>query len=178
MEQRSDSRRPLKHLEALLATPTYADATTLFTQIRIFVEAAEVESWMRAVVTLWQRERLDENEAAYLIDMFAEEVLQAADRDPDLVALGRRFDEIERAHGLNEDEGFPVGKGPPEWHALHDRWAARVEELKLETIRRSGAERFADQRGRAPAEWESRTELGRDTFWGRWDRGAEQWDLV
>jgi hypothetical protein len=89
---------------------------------------------------------LGEEIAWFLINKFVDEAMYViVETDPELKELGRRIDEIERAHGLGEDESFFVGKGPPEWEEATQAWAAINDRQYAELFRRIGEEEMAEQ---------------------------------
>jgi len=112
----------------------------------IVAESGEPEPWMREVQRARDAGLLGEEIAWFLIYKFADEAMYVlVETDPELKELGRRIDEIERAHGLGEAESFFVGKGPPEWEMASRAWSVINDRQFAELFRRIGEEEMAEQ---------------------------------
>jgi hypothetical protein len=158
----------LAWLQALLAERSWR-ADKLFKSIRMASGGANISASIAAVVTLADGAKLDDDEAAYLIGLFAEEIIDwAYDHDPELIAISQKIEKVERAHGLDEDEAWAADGGPPEWQALQKDWECRSDRLQADAMRRAGAQRFAALLEGSPATFEESSAVGCGTFWARW----------
>jgi hypothetical protein len=123
--------------------------------------------WVAAARTLSERLIISEDSFYFLAEMFMECLLFSASRaDLELSRIRDEMDEIERAHGLREDEFWRIDEGPDDWRGLNDAWNARAEEIVVSSLRRLGHADVAALREQHPAEFERRTEKGRTDLWG------------
>ncbi|HXQ77672.1 MAG TPA: hypothetical protein VN797_05670 [Gemmatimonadaceae bacterium] len=63
---------------------------------------------------------------------------------PVLSELRDRIEDIERAHGLGEDDSWHVDDGPAEWRALNREWEAVFDELLIDILLRNGEVEIAE----------------------------------
>jgi hypothetical protein len=63
--------------------------------------------------------------------------------DPELLRLAAAMDEIERSHGLSEEESFTLRDGPAEWIALSHEWDRRLDVIWADEFRRVGEPELA-----------------------------------
>ena len=80
---------------------------------------------------------------------------------PELEELGRKIEQIERAHGLAADEFWRRGEGPADWQELNDQWARQHEEFQAQLMREHGEKEMADLFLNDRAEFDRRFEAGR-----------------
>ena len=74
---------------------------------------------LRLVQTMRDLGAIRENEAWHLLYWITEQMsFRWTATDPELLRLAAAMDEIERSHGLTEDESFTLGDAPTEWIAL------------------------------------------------------------
>jgi hypothetical protein len=81
--------------------------------------------------------------------------------DSELADVQDQIRQVEKRHGLEEDEYFPVGEGPPEWEALQNEFDATLERLFVATLREFELLEEAQLREKEPQEFDRRRELGR-----------------
>lgn len=131
----------------------------------IVAASGDPEPWMREVQRARDEGVLDAGIAWFLIYKLVDQAMYViAETDPELEELGRRVEEIERAHGLSEDESFFVGEGPPEWEEATRAWDAVHERRFAELFRRIGEEEMAEQH--ADAGLDPRFAAGREAIFG------------
>ena len=129
------------------------------------IESGDPEPWMREVQRARDAGLLGEEIAWFLLYRFVDAAMfMVVDSDPDLAALGARVEEIERAHGLGEDEAFFVGQGPPEWEEATEAWTVVYDQRFAEVFRRVGEEEMAMQHKRAGDD--PRYGAGREAIFG------------
>lgn len=87
--------------------------------------------------------------------------------DPKLAAISEKIDAAEKAHGLTEDEYFPLGEAPPDVQALIDEWDARFDQLKAAFFRQHGEDRTADLLLTDPKAFLRRSVRGCELLFGR-----------
>lgn len=103
--------------------------------------------------------------AWYLIYKFVDwAMFVMSETDPELKVLGERTDEIERAHGLTDDESFFAGEGPPEWEEAARAWTATCHQRFVEIFDRAGESEMAEQGDDAGED--PRFEAGRVAIFG------------
>jgi hypothetical protein len=131
----------------------------------IVYESGDADPWIREVQQARDAGLLGEEIAWFLIYKFVDEAMfLVVETDPELRALGARIDEIERAHGLDDDESFFVGQGPPEWEEATQAWTAVNQRQFAEFFRRFGEEEMAIQH--ADAGEDPRYAAGREAIFG------------
>ena len=102
------------------------------------------DSWIIEVARGRDRGAISTAVAHHLIRVFAESaMMQLANADPVLVELEAQIDRIEREHGFEEDETWPVNEGPAEWRALNDAWAAVEKQVVMGIFLRNGEREVA-----------------------------------
>jgi hypothetical protein len=110
------------------------------------IESGDPEPWMREVQRARDAGLLGEEIAWFLLYRFVDAAMfMVVDTDPELTGLGARIDEIERAHGLDENDAFLVGQGPPEWEEATRAWTVVYDQRFAELFRRVGEETLAKQ---------------------------------
>lgn len=107
-------------------------------------QSGEPEPWMREVQRARDAGLLSPGVAWFLLYKFVEVgMYPVTETDPELKRLGARIEEIERAHGLGEDESFFVGEGPPEWEEATQAWEVVFEQRFRELLHRVGEDEMA-----------------------------------
>lgn len=132
----------------------------------IVEESGDPDPWIREVQRARDGGMLGEGFAWFLIYQFVQaSMFSVVNTDPDLSVLGARIEEIERAHGLGEDESFLVGEGPPDWEQATRAWDVVYDRRFAEIFRRVGEEEMAEQQ--ADAGDDPRYSEGREAIFGR-----------
>lgn len=127
--------------------------------------SGDPDPWVREVQRARDAGLLSEEIAWFLIYQFVQAaMLTISTTDPELKALGDRIAEIERAHGLGEDESFFVGEGPPEWEEATRAWDVVQDKRFAETFRRVGEDEMAEQHSNAGDD--PRYGAGREAIFG------------
>lgn len=131
------------------------------------------DPWVREVQRSRDAGELPAPIAGFLIYKFADEaMLRMVNTDPELVELSARVKAVERAAGLDEDEYFYVGQGPPEWTAATAAWDAVFDARFAGMLMRLGEEEMAKQGSRNV---DPHFEAGRTLIFGKDDdMGAEE----
>jgi hypothetical protein len=132
----------------------------------------EPERWLDAARTLSERLLISEDTMYYLADMLTECIIFAASStDPQLVRARNEMVDIERAHGLREDEGWTIGEATEEWRRLNDDWDRRADEIVNARLRDAGHADIAALREKSRDEFEGLAAKGRTDLWGEDDDG-------
>jgi hypothetical protein len=97
-------------------------------------DAGEQIDWARLLLTAG---RFSSAEYVFYVAAQAEHILDrrcfAGAYDAELKPISAAIEEIERAHGLEEDECFGLDEGPEEWRALNRAYEAVLDD-KLEEL--------------------------------------------
>lgn len=113
-----------------------------------------------------RNDRLVPPEAAFYL--IAYQIMDLAQEryedDPRLEAISCEMEQIEEAHGLTEDEYWPIGEGPEDHRALDARWNEAADAIIAETFRAQGEGAMADLFEGDRAEFDRRFEVGRRFF--------------
>jgi hypothetical protein len=126
--------------------------------------------WVAAARTLSERLIISENAFYYFAEVFTEcLVFAASGADPDLLRLGSEMEEIERAHGLRDDEFWHLNDAPDDWRALNDSWDSRADAIVASHLRELGNADLADLLEQNRREFDRRTGQGRIELWGEDD---------
>ncbi len=72
----------------------------------------------------------------------------------DLRPISQAMEKIERQHGLQPDEFWPLGAGPEEYSRLNSQYGAVLDAKLLETLREFGLDDLADLKKQNPREFE------------------------
>lgn len=122
-------------------------------------------AWLEAVDVGEACGKLQDPEAfflrVYAVEQVHEERMIDGDYSSELADVSAAIREIERAHGLSDDEYWSIGEGPAEWEVLcktHDELTAREFIRELQTF---GLKVEAELREREPKQFDRRRELGR-----------------
>lgn len=140
----------------------------MFARIREDLDAdPKPGPWIDAARTLSERLVISDDTLYYLVEMFTEcLVFIGSQSDTEMVRIRGEMEIIERAHGLREDEYWPVSEGPEEWQRLNEAWDRRADEIVVSFLRELGHGDIADLREQKPSEFEARTVKGRTDLWG------------
>jgi hypothetical protein len=112
--------------------------------------------WIAAARTISERLIISENAFYYFAELFTEcLVFAASGSDPELLRLGSEMEEIERAHGLRDDEFWHLDDAPDAIVASH--------------LRELGNADLADLLEHNRREFDRRTGQGRVDLWGEDD---------
>ena len=132
----TDRRPPEQRLEALVREPNRSPTPHL-----------PLPAGAR---TLSERLLISEDSFYYLSSLFTDcLVLAASDSDPDLCRIRAEMDDIERAHGLGEDEFWYIDEAPADWQQLNDAWNSRADVVLATALRELGhADLAGTPRGR------------------------------
>jgi hypothetical protein len=126
--------------------------------------------WIAAARTLSERLIISENAFHYFAEIFAEcLLLSASGADPELVRIRDEMDDIERAHGLREDESWHLDDAPADWLQLNDAWNHRADQIVASSWRQLGNADLANLFEQNRGEFERRSEQGRIDLWGEDD---------
>ena len=79
--------------------------------------------------------------------------------------------DIERAHGLREDETWTIDEGTEEWRRLNESWHRRADEIVIASLREAGHADIAALRQKNRDEFYERVAKGRRDLWGEDDEG-------
>ena len=132
---------------ALLAEPDSEEAREI--RAELSVDLQHDEGLMRALVRQVQTMRdlgaLKHDEAHYLIGFLTERfTFRYPEEDPELMDLESGMRVIERAHGIDEDEGgFMLDEAPQDWLALSKAWDRRMHQLWSALLRELGEPEMA-----------------------------------
>ena len=171
----TDQRSPEERLEALVREPNRERALRMLGRIRSDLDAnPNPGPWIAAARALGERLIISESTVYYFVTLVTESlILAATDSDPELCRIRGEMDQIERAHGLLEDEAWFVGEGPPEWQELNSAWNRRSEEIVVTSLRELGHPDFASLLAQNPDEFEARSSEGYSDLWGKVDDELE-----
>jgi hypothetical protein len=102
----------------------------------------------RAMLRLVQAMRdvggLDQDEAYYLFYWITDQMsFHWSGADAELERISAAMDDIERSHGLSEDESFLVHEAPADWTALSNAWDRRLDTIWAEEFTRLGEAEMA-----------------------------------
>jgi hypothetical protein len=99
---------------------------------------------LRLVQTMRDLGAIQENEAWHLLYWITEqESFRWVATDPELLRLTAAMDEIERSHGLTEEEFFTLGDAPADWMALSNEWDRRLAIVWADELKRVGEPEMA-----------------------------------
>ncbi len=159
-------------MEALALLVEYAgtpQARSLFASIRLSIErdGSKGVEWVRAAQALRDLGALEDDEFVYLVMIFTEEIIGGrVFTDPALTTLMEQIEEIERQHGLSEDETWLAGEGPAEWESLQREWDQEFDRQWAELLRELGEPELAQSMLLHRSALEEREERGRRFFFG------------
>src|SRR4051794_5175966 len=136
----TDTRSPEQRLEALVREPNPERARRTLARIRDDLDAnPDPGPWIAGARTLSERLIISENTFYYFVELFTEcLVFRASSSDPELLRLHMEMEQVERAHGLRDDEFWEVEHAPDDWKALDDAWNSRADALVVEELRELG----------------------------------------
>ncbi len=127
----------------------------------------EPAPWLDAARTLSDRLLISEDTFYYFTEMLMECIVAAAaGTDPQLVSATNEMVDIERAHGLREDEGWTIGEATDEWRHLNESWERRADEIVNGRLREAGHADVAALREKNGEEFYGRAAKGRTDLWG------------
>jgi len=163
-----DTRPPVARLRSLVLEPERARSQRIMSRIRTELDETRAPGpWIAAARTLAAERVTTENAVYYFAEIFLECItLASVGRDPVMVRIETAMDELKLAHGLDEDEEWLVGEGPPEWDSLNDAWNARDDAIRVETLRAVGQHDLADALERDREGCEEREAEGHFDVWG------------
>lgn len=169
-----DKRPPLARLESLLREPNGARSRRILFRIREELDRTpEPGPWIAAARALAAKEAISADAVYYFVEIFLECITaRAASNDPEMLRLYGEIDRVKLESGLDEDEDWLVGEGPPEWQALTAAWDRREEEIRVATLRALGHDDIADVLERSPDEFRRREASGFVDLWGVGDDSA------
>jgi len=131
-------------------------------------------AWIAAARTLSERLIISENAFYYFAELFTEcLVLAASESDPELRRLRDEMEDIERAHGLRDDEYWHLDDAPDDWRVLNEAWDSRADAVVASHWRELGNADLADLLERSRSEFDRRTGQGRIDLWGEDDDADE-----
>jgi len=114
---------------------------------------------------LYVSRRMTKHEYFYWAAYFVEAVLEKRWTDGkyknEVKPISQAMDDIERQHGLQPDEFWPLGTGPEEYIRLNSQYEALYDAKFLETLREFGLDNLADLKEQTPQEFERLCERGR-----------------
>src|SRR5215207_526605 len=113
----TDPRAPEARLEAFVREK-YADrAERMWARILDGLDAVpEPAPWISAARSLSERLMISEDAFYWFVEGFTEcLVVRASETDPTLLRLREAMQEIERAHGLREDQLWEIDEAPSNW---------------------------------------------------------------
>lgn len=103
------------------------------------------DQWVRAVQSARDAGAIAPEIAYFLIWKFVESaMLRVTASDSELLTLQERMEAAERAEGLEENESFYVGEGPPEWEEARIEWEAAFNARQAALFRMLGEEEMAE----------------------------------
>lgn len=134
----------------------------------------EPKPWLDAARTLSERLLISEDTLYYLADMLTECIIFAASStDPQLVSARNEMVDIERAHGLREDDGWTIDEATEEWRRLNDDWDRRADEIVNASLREAGHADIAALHEESRDEFEGRAAKGQRDLWGDEDEESD-----
>lgn len=83
---------------------------------------------------------------------------------PELREISEKIGGVSKAHGLSEDQYWPVGEGPQEYRDLNKQYDQAIENRFIETLIEFGLTNLAELVRTNPREFERRRERGRRYF--------------
>ena len=130
--------------------------------------------WLDAARTLSERLLISEDTFYYIADLLTQCILFAASStDPRLVSATNGMVDIERAHGLREDETWTVDEATEEWRRLDEGWNRRANEIVNAGLRELGHADVATLREANRDEFSERLAKGRTDLWGEEDEAID-----
>lgn len=130
--------------------------------------------WLDAARTLSERLLISEDTLYYFADLLTQcMIITASSTDPLLVSATNEMVEIERAHGVREDEGWTIDEATDEWRSLNESWNRRADEIVDASLREAGHADIAALRERTRKEFYERVTKGRTDLWGEDDNGGD-----
>jgi len=136
----------------------------------------EPAPWLDAARTLSDRLLISEDTFYYFTEKLTECIVAAAaGADPQLLSFANEMVDIERAHGLREDEGWTIDEAPEEWRRLNETWDHRAEEIVNGTLREAGHADVAVLREKDRDEFDGRAAIGQTDLWGEDDEEEDDW---
>jgi hypothetical protein len=166
-EATTDTRSPDVRLEAFVHEKYDDRAERMWARILDGLDAVpEPGPWISAARTLSERLIISEDAFYWFAEGFMEcIVLHASEKDAELHELRREMVEIERAHGLTEDQYWEPEQATDDWRALDERWNRRADAIVNETLRATGNADLADVREKEPAKYLERVTKGGEGLW-------------
>ena len=163
-----DKRPPVERLRSLLVEPDRERSGRMMKHIRRELEETRAPGpWIAAARTLAAEGVTTENAVYYFVEIFLECItLASMGRDPEMVLIEQAMDELRQEHGLEEDEDWRLGEGPPEWDTLNDAWNARDDAIRVETLRALGHPDLAEALERDREGCDERESAGYFDVWG------------
>ena len=102
----------------------------------------------------------------------------AGDYEHELGPLSNAMREIEKAHGLNEDESWLVGDAPAEHQKLNTRYSNVLDQKQVEVFREFEEYHVADLFLNSPDQFDVMREAGRVAFHGRDNEEAHLQEII
>jgi len=163
----TDARPPAERLEAMVREKNDERRERMLGRIRAEIRGpSELIPWMRGARELADRLITSDDTFYYLAGLFLDSAFDGVVYvDEELVRLSQAIDDIERAHGLREDESFVLQDAPDEWTALNTQWDARMDAILADMLKGAGQTDVAALHQRDRAEFERRAEKGYADFW-------------
>lgn len=170
----TDQRPPEARLEGLVREPNPERARRMLRRIRDDLDATiESGPWIAGARTLNERLIISDDTLYYFVELFTECLVYEGSRsDSELVRISDEMQQIERAHGLGEDDYWRIDEAPAEWRSLNDAWERRADEIVDSRLRELGHADIADLRRQKPDEFDQRTSKGRIDLFGEDDEAV------
>ncbi|MEM8882807.1 MAG: hypothetical protein AAGD14_01910 [Planctomycetota bacterium] len=113
-----------------------------------------------------RRRQVSEEVGFFLVVGTVTQMIDDAPDPPHIRALAEHAKDIERAHGLGDEESFRVGHGPPEWERVCQRYSDARSEHTQQVFRRHGLGWIADLIRDDEPEYDRIYEIGRFIVYG------------
>ena len=98
--------------------------------------------------------------------------------DAELAPIAAAMDEIQRAHGLEEDEVFPLDSAPPEWLELNERYDSVLDDKRDAVLDEFGLVELLALRREDREAFDALRETGRLAFFQKSDAEANMLNLI
>jgi hypothetical protein len=161
----------------MVREPNPERAQRMFERILNDLDAKpEPKPWLDAARTLSERLVISEDTFFYIADLLTQCIMFAASStDPQLMSASDAMIDIERAHGLHEDETWTTDEATEEWRRLSADWNRRANEIVNAGLRVAGhADVAAFREGNRDALL-GRLAKGRRDLWGEDDEEGDDW---
>ncbi|MDE2815561.1 MAG: hypothetical protein OXK81_02530 [Chloroflexota bacterium] len=138
--------------------------------------------WVSLVEAMYAAGRVTKAEYTHLLAIFLIMVHQDrwfdGDYDADLKPISDQIVQIERAHGLTEDEYWPPGEGPPEHEALNRNFEAILDREQGHVFREFGKTWLANLWEQERERFDELFEEGRVSFFESGDQEDQLTRLI